>query len=68
MNQYVIVTNIDTLDTLGMTMYEFDQLTDEEKLEIEHTKYSLEELVDELNSCDVDHLNPEYNVFTVITE
>lgn len=68
MTQYVIVTNIETLNSLDMSMLEFDNLTQEEKLKIEHDTYSLQELVDELNSCDIDHINPEYNVFTLIKE
>lgn len=68
MEQYVIKTTLETLNNLGISMLEFDNLSQEEKLKIEHDTYSLQEMVDLINSCELEDFNPEYNIFTLIKE
>lgn len=66
---YVIITNIDELNYHELSFYEFDELSQSEKLNIEHTTVSIDELVQSLNNHDfMDTYNPEYNVFTLIED
>lgn len=66
---YVIITNIDELNNHELSFYEFDELSQSEKLNIEHTTLSIYELIQLLNNPDfMDIYNPEYNVFTLINE
>lgn len=66
---YVIITNIDTLNEHELSFSEFDELSQSEKINIEHTTLSIYELVQLLNNPDfMDIYTPEYNVFTLINE
>ena len=66
---YVIITNIDTLNKHGLSFSEFDELTQEEKLRIEHDTFSIYEIIQNLNDCDFQEIyNSEYNIYTLIEE
>lgn len=66
---YVIITNIDTLNKYGLSFSEFDELTQDEKLRIEHDTYSIYELIQNLNDYEFQEIyNPEYNIYTLIEE
>lgn len=66
---YVIITNIDTLNKHELSFSEFDELSQDEKLRIEHDTFSIYELIQNLNDFDfLEVYNPEYNIYTLIEE
>lgn len=66
---YVIITNIETLNEHELSFSDFDELTQDEKLRIEHDTFSISELIQNLNDCDFQEIyNPEYNIYTLIEE
>ena len=66
---YVIITNIDTLNSYGLSFSEFDDLSQNDKLKIEHDKFSIFELIQNLNDYEFQEVfNPEYNIYTLIYE
>ena len=66
---YVIITNIDILNKHGLSFSEFDELSQGEKLAIEHDTFSIYELIQNLNNYEFqDIYNPEYNIYTLIEE
>lgn len=66
---YVIITNIDALNSYGLSFSEFDDLSQNDKLKIEHDTFSIPELIQNLNDYEFNELyNPEYNIYTLIYE
>ena len=66
---YVIITNIDILNKYDLSFSEFDELSQDEKLRIEHATFSIYEIIQNLNDCDfLEIYNPEYNIYTLIEE
>ena len=66
---YVIITNIDILNKHGLSFSEFDGLSQDEKLAIEHDTFSIYELIQNLNNYEFqDIYSPEYNIYTLIEE
>ena len=66
---YVIITNIDILNSYGLSFSEFDDLSQNDKLKIEHDTFSIPELVQNLNDYEFQEIyNPEYNIYTLVYE
>lgn len=66
---YVIITNIGVLNSYNLSLSEFDDLPQNDKLKIIHYTFSIPELVESLNDYEFTELfNPEYNVYTLIYE
>lgn len=66
---YVIITNIDVLNSYNLSFSEFDDLSQNDKLKIEHDTFSIPELIENLNDYEFNELyNPEYNIYTLIYE
>ena len=66
MGQLIISVSIDDLIDKGVTVMEYDNLSDDEKLSLPHKTYSVKEFVDEVNAGFIGDLDPEENIFTYI--